>query len=139
MVGIKCEREYKFARDAIGNPKKGIREKLKRAGLKDWRFDFAIPHKKIAVEIEGGVFTNGRHVQGMGFQNDCEKYNQALLLGWRVLRFTCNHVKSGHALTLTEKLYDSVKRVGAHSERREEPQAAFNFNGGSQTDDTARG
>lgn len=53
-----------------------------------WRFDFAIPSKKIAIEIEGGVWTNGRHTRGRGYIGDMEKYNFAVLLGWRVLRFT---------------------------------------------------
>ena len=108
MAGITCEREYKFARDAIGNPQQKIREKLKYAGLKDWRFDFAIPREKIAIEIEGGIFTGGRHVRGVGFEKDCEKYNCALLLGWRVLRFSSNHVKSGRALELTDRLLKGV-------------------------------
>lgn len=53
-----------------------------------WRFDFAWPERNVAVEIEGGVWTRGRHTRGKGFENDCEKYNAAVLLGWRVLRFT---------------------------------------------------
>lgn len=53
-----------------------------------WRFDFAYPDLKIAVEAEGGVFSAGRHTRGMGFVNDTEKYNQATLLGWRVFRYT---------------------------------------------------
>ena len=52
-----------------------------------WRFDFANPHMKVAVEIEGGAFSGGRHTRGAGFVADCEKYNQATVLGWRVLRY----------------------------------------------------
>ena len=51
-----------------------------------WRFDLAWIDKKLAVEVEGGVWTNGRHTRPKGFINDCEKYNQAALDGWRVLR-----------------------------------------------------
>lgn len=53
-----------------------------------WRFDFAHIESKTAIEIEGGAFTNGRHTRGKGFMNDMEKYNEAILLGWVVLRFT---------------------------------------------------
>lgn len=52
-----------------------------------WRFDFAKPDEKIAVECEGGVWTGGRHTRGSGFVKDTEKYNQAAILGWRVLRY----------------------------------------------------
>lgn len=51
-----------------------------------WRFDFAYPEAKLAIEIEGGVWNNGRHVTGTGFEDDCEKYNTAVLMGWYVLR-----------------------------------------------------
>lgn len=53
-----------------------------------WRFDWAYPAKKVAVEFEGGVATRGRHTRILGYTKDCEKYNQAALLGWAVLRYT---------------------------------------------------
>lgn len=55
-----------------------------------WRFDLAYPHLKIAIELEGAVWVSGRHTRGSGFIGDCEKYNQAVLDGWRVLRYTTN-------------------------------------------------
>lgn len=51
-----------------------------------WRFDVASPSRMIAVEIEGGAFTAGRHTRGKGFVGDIEKYNEAAALGWVVLR-----------------------------------------------------
>ena len=59
-----------------------------------FRFDFAYPDKKIAVEGEGGVWINGRHNRGQGFINDCEKYNIACLMGWKVLRYTSENLES---------------------------------------------
>lgn len=53
-----------------------------------WRFDFAWVDHKIAVEIEGMTSKIGRHQRRDGYAKDCEKYNAALVLGWRVLRFT---------------------------------------------------
>lgn len=53
-----------------------------------WRFDFADVDNKIAVELEGGIWINGRHNRGKGYESDIEKYNEALILGWRVLRYT---------------------------------------------------
>ena len=53
-----------------------------------WRFDYANEQFKIAIEIEGGVWTGGRHVSGSGFIGDMEKYNEAVVLGWKLLRFT---------------------------------------------------
>ncbi len=48
-----------------------------------WRFDFALPAALLAIEIEG----RGRHQTVVGTRNDCEKYNSATIIGWRILRF----------------------------------------------------
>lgn len=53
-----------------------------------WRFDYALPQYKIAVEIDGGVWTRGRHVRPKGYLGDLEKFNEAAALGWVVLKFT---------------------------------------------------
>nr|DAU88885.1 MAG TPA: DNA mismatch endonuclease [Caudoviricetes sp.] len=53
-----------------------------------WRFDYALPEHKIALEVEGGVWTGGRHTSPKGFLGDIEKYNTATLMGWRVFRTT---------------------------------------------------
>jgi hypothetical protein len=53
-----------------------------------WRFDYAYPQIKLAIEQEGGVWSGGRHTSGAGFIKDMEKYNKAVILGWRVLRYT---------------------------------------------------
>lgn len=58
-----------------------------------WRFDFAWPDRKVAVEIEGGQWVQGRHQRPRGFEADCDKYNEAAMMGWRVLRFTGRHVR----------------------------------------------
>ena len=53
-----------------------------------WRFDFADLATMTAIEIEGGIFSGGRHTRGAGYAKDCEKYNAAVHLGWRVFRIT---------------------------------------------------
>jgi very-short-patch-repair endonuclease len=68
-----------------------------------WRFDFAFPDRKIAIECEGGVWTGGRHNRGKGAVADMEKYNEAALLGWRILRFAVNQINSGEALQVIER------------------------------------
>ena len=53
-----------------------------------WRFDYACKALRLAIEVEGGVWTKGRHTRGCGFVGDMEKYNTAAVLGWRILRYT---------------------------------------------------
>jgi len=69
-----------------------------------WRFDFAFPAHRVAVEVEGGVWTRGRHTRGRGYIADIEKYNEAVILGWRVLRVTREHIESGQATKWLEQL-----------------------------------
>jgi len=70
-----------------------------------FRFDFAWPQHMIAVEIEGGTWTQGRHVTGTGFAKDCEKYNLATLSGWRVYRFTTQMVEDRSAIKFMHTVF----------------------------------
>ena len=79
---------------------------------RQWRFDFAWPGLRLAVEIEGGVWTGGRHTRGSGFVEDCEKYNAAVLLGWRVLRFAESHVKNGTAIRVVKEALANARAWG---------------------------
>jgi very-short-patch-repair endonuclease len=63
-----------------------------------WRIDFAWPEMRLAVEIEGGIWTQGRHTRGAGVRADMEKYNALACLGWTLLRFDGGAVKSGTAI-----------------------------------------
>jgi very-short-patch-repair endonuclease len=67
---VECVKEYRF------HP------------VRKWRFDFAIPKYKIAIEIDGGVWMYGRHNRSSGYIADMEKFNAAASLGWVVLKFT---------------------------------------------------
>ena len=68
-----------------------------------FRFDFCWPDLKIAVEVEGGTWVLGRHTRGAGFAKDCEKYNEAAILGWKVLRFPTEEIKNGNALATIKR------------------------------------
>lgn len=77
--------------------------------VRHWRFDFAWPDIKLAVEVEGGTWNAGRHTRGLGYEADLEKYNAAALSGWRVLRFSGGQVRDGRAIkVITEALQMST-------------------------------
>jgi very-short-patch-repair endonuclease len=69
------EREYRFA-----SPRR-------------WRFDFAWPAQRVAVECDGGTYSGGRHTRGDGYRRDAEKLNAAAALGWRVFRVTADMLR----------------------------------------------
>jgi len=74
-----------------------------------WRSDYAWPDKNLLVELEGGVFTQGRHTRSMGFIGDCDKYNAAALDGWTILRYTVEHINKRPAVVaeqILEALHD---------------------------------
>lgn len=83
---ISFEQEYKF------HPKR------------KWRADFLITGTKILVEVEGGIWSGGRHTRGKGYLGDMEKYNEAAMMGFTVLRFSTEQVKSGLAVQQIEKM-----------------------------------
>ncbi|MGQ8976020.1 hypothetical protein [Acinetobacter schindleri] len=69
-----------------------------------WRADFHLIGKKILVEVEGGIWNGGRHTRGKGYLGDIEKYNAATMMGYQVIRFSTDQVKSGHAIQQIEKM-----------------------------------
>jgi hypothetical protein len=71
---------------ALGGP--ALVSEHRFAPPRRWRFDFAAPEALVAVELEGGIYSGGRHVRGSGFEADCAKYNAAALAGWAVFRLT---------------------------------------------------
>lgn len=103
ITGLPWVAEHKFAREVVGNTP-GIRQRLKDAGLQDWRMDYACLPIRLAVEIEGGAWVGGRHTRGKGFEDDLRKYGAAMRLGWTIYR--CSHamVRSGEA-------YDTIAEL----------------------------
>ena len=68
-----------------------------------WRFDFAWKHLGyfgrggVAVEIDGGIWTQGRHTRGAGYEGDVRKCNAAVSLGWRVYHVTASMLRNPQA------------------------------------------
>jgi very-short-patch-repair endonuclease len=58
--------------------------------VRRWAIDYAFPEQRVALEVEGGVYTRGRHVRPTGFLGDMRKYNRLAELGWRLVRVTPN-------------------------------------------------
>jgi very-short-patch-repair endonuclease len=87
---LKPEREYRF------HP------------TRKWRFDYAFPAIKLAIEIEGLSRFTSRHTTFSGFREDCAKYNAATLLGWRILRYSTEMVMRGDAINEVVKYIEEV-------------------------------
>lgn len=68
-----------------------------------FRFDLAWPDHMVAVEIQGGVWSGGRHTRGAGYETDCDKANLAAMGGWFLFRYTARHIESGLAVSEIEQ------------------------------------
>ena len=67
-----------------------------------WRIDFCYSDLMLAVEIEGGEWVNGRHNRALA--KDAEKYNELVLLGYRLLRFAGSQLKNGLAVAQMRRI-----------------------------------
>lgn len=102
MIDVFCQ----VARKEIGvEPVKEYQFHAQRK----WRFDYAFVEAKVALEVEGGVHTGGRHIRPKGFLGDMEKYNTAATLGWRLLRTTPDKLLSRETLEMITKTINSPK------------------------------
>lgn len=76
-----------------------------------WRLDYAWPDYKVGVEVNGGVWSRGRHTRGKGYINDLEKLNEAQILGWIVLQFTPQQMKTWEAKETIERALEARSRT----------------------------
>lgn len=88
-----------------------VRELTAIKGRK-FRVDFAWPNMQLAVEVQGGIWTRGRHARPMGITRDYEKFNLLTLDGWKVLLLTSSDVNSGAGLRMIQ---DAIERFSSSS------------------------
>ena len=93
-------REFQFARAQLG---------------RHWRADFAWPDLMLLVEVEGGIRIKGNrsHTGAEGYQKDCRKYNDAMLLGYHVLRFTAQMIYSMEAANTIQRFIIERMEINA--------------------------
>ena len=82
----------------------GYERELMLIPKRRFRFDFLLAQFALVIEVEGGTWSGGRHTTGAGFKSDCFKYNAALELGYRVLRYTTDMVTRGEAIAQVERI-----------------------------------
>lgn len=102
------EFEAKLARE-LKALKINFQKEFQFCESRKWRADFHLVDFGILVEIEGGIWSGGRHTRGKGYIGDMEKYNSATMMGYQVVRFSTAQVKSGFAIQEIEKI---VRNLG---------------------------
>lgn len=78
-----------------------------------YRFDFAWPEQKVALEVEGGIFGYGKdkkkgaHGSVTGILRDMAKYNLAATNGWRIIRVIPNKLMTMDTIYLIKKALEA--------------------------------
>jgi len=83
---------------------RGMKEELQFLTERKFRFDFCWPEHMLALEVQGGIWSRGRHARPRGILNDYEKFSEAAILGWRIILVTGLEISNGSAI-------DRVKRA----------------------------
>jgi hypothetical protein len=102
-VASKLPGDYAPNTDAPGGLPPGFVTEYRFDSFRRWRFDYAWVEQMVALEIEGGAFAMGRHTRGVGYVKDMEKYSEAAVRGWLVLRVTPQQFDSGYAAALVAR------------------------------------
>jgi very-short-patch-repair endonuclease len=100
LNGPKLEREFRFSSTRM------------------WRADFACPQARILIEIEGGIWSNGRHNRGLGMISDAEKYFSATVEhGFIVIRLVepmIVHSTIEKLVIFTRQLWEETQEEPTH-------------------------
>ena len=92
------------------NLKGGMKREYRFHEKRRWRFDFAWPERKVAVECDGGQYKalGGRH----NTDGDREKLNNANMYGWNVFRFSGKQIRENpsNCIYLVEELLKNKGR-----------------------------
>jgi len=86
-----------------------------------FRFDYGHLKLKIAVEMEGGIYTGTGHVKIGKYLSDMEKYNLAALRDWIVLRYAYgqeNNIKGDILKAIERRKKEGVDFLGEVEQRR---------------------
>ena len=88
--GSKLEAKFALYWTSLGGPPLEREHRFDQG--RRWRADFAHPASRTLIEVEGGIWIQGRHNRAAGFVADMEKYLEATLAGWVVVRLADVHI-----------------------------------------------
>ena len=91
----RLEKRFELLWRALGGP--DLVKEYRFHQARKWRADFAHLPSRTLIEIEGGIWVNGRHNRAAGFAADLEKYLEAALAGWRVVRLGPRELNADNA------------------------------------------
>ena len=77
---------------------------------RNYEADFCNPSILLILEVDGGTWMDkGGHTTGTGYEHDRERDLEALMLGYKVMRFVPDMVNDGRAIKYIEKIFKGSK------------------------------
>jgi hypothetical protein len=73
---------------------------------RNFRFDHCW-NEWLALEVQGGIWTGGRHVRGAALLDEHEKLRYAVLLGYSVIFCTPKEVESGEIFAFVREVLEA--------------------------------
>lgn len=120
---IDTELRQRFARQfeatwaLLGGPE--LEKEVRFDPDRQWRADYVfevtvaddngnLSRQKYLVELDGGVWTKGRHTRGSGYIEDCFKLNSAALHGYRVIRIATGMANTAYLQQIIDWLQNAT-------------------------------
>lgn len=104
-----ADREFLFQCRALKLPPAAVQWRFSQSAhpntaSRKWRCDVVFLDFKVMVEIDGGIWIKGAHSHPLDILRNMRKQNDAMLLGYHVLRFTPEEVTDGSAIKFTQQV-----------------------------------
>ena len=91
---------------------KTLRREFRFCVNRRFRADYYVPPLNVLIEYEGVYSRVSRHTSLSGYATDCEKYNLAQIMGYKVLRYTAKNYK--HVMIDLDLLEQDLKVGGTN-------------------------
>jgi hypothetical protein len=73
-----------------------------------FRLDIAWPSQRIGIEVQGGIWIQGKHGRGSGIRKDMDKRNLQIIGGWRVLEVEPRELCSQKTVDFVKALWNEL-------------------------------
>lgn len=109
---IDTELRQRFARQfeatwaLLGGPE--LEKEVRFDPDRQWRADYVHRPTMTILEVDGGVYSRGRHVRPGGFVEDCFKLNSAALHGYRVIRIATGMANTAYLQQIIDWLQNAT-------------------------------
>jgi hypothetical protein len=93
-------RKFESAWQRCGGPE--LETEYQFYSERGWAADYRVG--RWLIELDGGVFSGGRHTRALGYIEDCMKLNKAAMLGYQVIRIPTGCATDNYVSEIIERI-----------------------------------